>query len=65
MFMKFNNETKKVTMQERQAPGPFYLFEAFVARGSKSPQVDTNCFSDGGRLFAFEPIPEDDCACES
>ncbi|XP_062602150.1 uncharacterized protein LOC134263788 [Saccostrea cucullata] len=58
MFMKFNNETKKITMQERQAPGPFFLFQTFVARGNKQPQVDINCFSDGGRLFSFEPLTE-------
>ncbi|XP_061171802.1 uncharacterized protein LOC133181292 [Saccostrea echinata] len=61
MFMKFNNETKKITMQERQALGPFFLFQTFVARGNKPPQVNINCFSDGGRLFAFEPITEENC----
>lgn len=62
MFLKFNIETKTITMHERQARSPLYLFQKFVDRGHVLPQVDINAFSDEVRTLSFVPLDggEDD-----
>lgn len=60
MFMKFNIEKETITMQERQARNPLFLFHRFVARVHVSPQVDVNAFSDEGHTFSFVPEHDED-----
>lgn len=62
MFLKFNIETKTITMHERQARSPLYLFQKFVDRGHVLPQEDINAFSDEVRTLSFVPLDggEDD-----
>ncbi|XP_062602147.1 uncharacterized protein LOC134263786 [Saccostrea cucullata] len=58
VFMKYNNDSKKLLMRQCEGPGPNFLFEMFETRG---PNFDStlNISSRSGidaDIFVFEPI---------
>ncbi|XP_048745320.1 uncharacterized protein LOC125658195 [Ostrea edulis] len=60
MFMKYDNESKEIRMQQMDGPGPSYLYEMFETRGPKSTaKFDIPTVSEiAGNLFVLEQIKE-------
>ncbi|XP_048745317.2 uncharacterized protein LOC125658193 [Ostrea edulis] len=66
MFMKYDNETKEIRMQQMDGPGPSYLNEMFRSRGSISRSGRARCVSfdiptvseRDDNLFVLEQIKE-------
>ncbi|XP_061171801.1 uncharacterized protein LOC133181291 [Saccostrea echinata] len=62
VFMKYNNDSKKLLMRQCEGPGPNFLFEMFETRGPNfDSTLNISSISDmEADIFVFEPIKEND-----